>query len=79
MMKTKEITLYETIYQYLLDLIIENGVTLNKNFFRTDGEHNLYRGFENIFSKFCSLSHQYCKRHFTENLRVSLQEKGKIG
>ena len=49
LMKTKEITLYETIYQYLLDLIIENGVTLNKIFFRTDGEHNLYRGFENIF------------------------------
>ena len=60
-------------------MIIENGVTLNKIFFRTDGELNLYRRFENIFSQFRPLSYQFCKRHFTENLRVNLQQKGKIG
>jgi hypothetical protein len=78
LMQNKELGLYEEVYQYLLDVLIENSVLLEGIFVRTDAEFNIFRGFENVFSAHCPVTHNLCKRHYTANLRVNLQKKGKI-
>jgi hypothetical protein len=58
--------------------IMENSVVLDRIFVRTDAEYYIIRRLENVFSTYCLVTHNLCKRHFIENLRVNFQKKGRL-
>ena len=77
-MKNKELYLYIKVYKFFLSLIEKNNVKLSNVYIRTDQEDNIFKGFEIAFSGFCTVTHNYCKRHFTESLKNNLRTKGNL-